>query len=994
MPLEKQPYKLPLAQGMNTKSDPKTLTGGLTLVQNGVYRKDGETVKRSGWTSFVRTTANGGSISSADAGATFENELLLWANNHLYTWSPSQAMWFDRGAAYSAAVETRQIISTATVVADFADSVYSNGLVLVAWETGLTTHYQIYDYQTGAILTNNTQIAFGVTIRPKCITFSDGSLWVAYTNAAGGISAQPIDRATGVVGPIVDIVFDLGLVNAWDMISVAGDTVLLCYAKSTTGNFGVKYLNSAMGARGGSYVDSTATTGNASVLRLFQIPSGSVVVAYVNTSATNIQARLINSTGSSIGTARDTGVAKTSGTTSALALAGHALPSANANTVRIYVQFTDSVNEQKNFVQRIDWDTVTSGGGSSVIMRSVGLASRGWVHGTTGFVTVFHKSDLQASFFVIDENGVVVSRHQPGTGGAGSFNGCVSNVWSAVSGKYEFAITNKTRIIATTDTLQLYSFAGSTTPSGAKIYSIQNVGHTSIDFQDNANFSTAELGGTLLIAGGALKMYDGISVVEHGFFLWPEGLSAASTAGSITDGTYLYAAVYEWTDAKGFIHRSAPSIPLSVAVSGGPKGNIITVPTLRITERKTVRADVTIALYRTQAGQSSTFYRVSSITSPTFNSTSSDTAAITDTLADTSLPGRDFLYTAGGVLDNSAAVAAKFIKVWRNRVVLGGTEDGSIQYSKPCAKGSPVEFATENTLELESDGGPMTGFEILDEKLVAFKNDWGYLTYGDGPDALGLNGTFAPLERIASCDVGCIDQQSTCAIPGAVIFKSEKGYQMLGRDLSAQYIGAMVEDYNSLSVTSATLFATRSEIRITNSDGVTLVYNYEFQRWSAFDNHNAVDGLRWQNKFVHVRSDGKVCVETEGTYRDDGTNYDVTFITGWQAFGDVSGFQRIYRAELVGEYKSPHTLSLSTAYDYNDTLVDAGTFNLSSSGNRWQFLLNRQKCTAMRFKIVASVSETSLSGEAIKLSAISFIFGIKRPMSKLPSAQKTGLSTI
>jgi len=69
-------------------------------------------------------------------------------------------------------------------------------------------------------------------------------------------------------------------------------------------------------------------------------------------------------------------------------------------------------------------------------------------------------------------------------------------------------------------------------------------------------------------------MYDGQSVVEHGFNVYPENVAQntlVSSGGGIGIGASMattnqiqYSALYEWTDNQGQIHRSAPSVPLIV----------------------------------------------------------------------------------------------------------------------------------------------------------------------------------------------------------------------------------------------------------------------------------------------------------------------------------------------------------------------------------------------------------------------------------------------
>lgn len=73
----------------------------------------------------------------------------------------------------------------------------------------------------------------------------------------------------------------------------------------------------------------------------------------------------------------------------------------------------------------------------------------------------------------------------------------------------------------------------------------------------------------LHISGGILSMYDGSSIVEHGFHQYPENVYVGPQAGGSleVDSSYSYKVCYEWTDNQGQIHRSAPSTGNSKTIS-------------------------------------------------------------------------------------------------------------------------------------------------------------------------------------------------------------------------------------------------------------------------------------------------------------------------------------------------------------------------------------------------------------------------------------------
>lgn len=115
---------------------------------------------------------------------------------------------------------------------------------------------------------------------------------------------------------------------------------------------------------------------------------------------------------------------------------------------------------------------------------------------------------------------------------------------------------------------------------------------------------------SLFLPGACPALYDGTRVHEAGFHCYPEGVRAVGTAtgsGALTNAQYGIAFAYEWEDAKGVLHRSDLSVPLSVAL-GVNNALSCRVPHLRITDKQerpdntdTRRQAVRIVGYRTVA---------------------------------------------------------------------------------------------------------------------------------------------------------------------------------------------------------------------------------------------------------------------------------------------------------------------------------------------------------------------------------------------------------
>src|SRR5262249_1458981 len=116
------------------------------------------------------------------------------------------------------------------------------------------------------------------------------------------------------------------------------------------------------------------------------------------------------------------------------------------------------------------------------------------------------------------------------------------------------------------------------------IYTQTGINLLLFTINDTGQYS-ADIASALHLTGGQLWEYDSVMPVEHSFQVWPENVAAtpSADAGTIDAGTYFYQFCYEWTDNKGMLHRSAPSIPLEVTVSGMENTVTLYVPTLRLT---------------------------------------------------------------------------------------------------------------------------------------------------------------------------------------------------------------------------------------------------------------------------------------------------------------------------------------------------------------------------------------------------------------------------
>ena len=540
---------------------------------------------------------------------------------------------------------------------------------------------------------------------------------------------------------------------------------------------------------------------------------------------------------------------------------------------------------------------------------------------------------------------------------------------------------------------------------------------TTLDFEFLVKYENQDMALNKHIAGGVLSLYDGLNITEHGFLIYPETLTLSSTpasGGALSNGLYGYKAIYTWLDNQGNKHKSGESLNLSVTLSGGGSAQrvILTVPTLRLTEK----SNVLIEVYRTEANGSDVWYKVSSTIIPLLNSKTVDSVTFTDTTSDANLIFNEPIYTTGGILTNTAAPAARYISTFQNRIVLLGLENENlIQFSKINLDGSPVEFNDELTLKVKDEGGGITGGIELDDKLVIFKQTSIFYSSGDGPNNAGEQNDFNEPELISS-DIGCIDAKSIVLTPNGIMFKSLKGIYLLTSGLQLTYIGDRVEKFNSLTITDVDVKGDLNQVRFLTDSNIALIYNYELDKWATFTNHGGLSSTTILADYYYLRQDTTIFKENKAKYSDNGTPIKFKIVTGWLYMGVIQSFQRIYKAFLVGTYKSKHKLKVQVAYNFVDAYIQETTIDISdfintnnygedspygvsdpdfyggtdSSGNRYQARIDLKKQKCQSIKLTVEDLQDESAGEGLSLSGITFEIGAKEGPFKIESDRQFG----
>lgn len=996
--LDKQLVTIPFAQGLDTKSDPKQVAPGKLLeLKDGVFTRPGEVSKRSGFELLSTTVDGGGAISAGAALSTHGGELLLFDGRRVYSRIAATERWTDRGDAVSVIPGVRQVRRTHTTQQLAPDVAILGGLEVTAWEDsagGGAVRYSVVDHATGAVIVDGGLVAGGVAQRPKVLAFG-GRIVILY-KAANVLSARRIIPANpSTLGAAVTLLSDGFTTEPFTYDAcVIGERLFVGYLSSTsTQSIRIRSFDTDLANAGAVTVDSAAA--NVFVALTEQCVSvcgaadSSVWIAWGPGDAVrvahytyNLSVMLASQQVEAVRASTVAGVeSATPGTLLLAYQAHHATPSRH----------------------RIRLQTVTSGGAVAHVgtLRSVGLWSKPWSIGSDRYVLAAHASTLQASYFIVrlDSAFAIVGRLSYGTGGGLRTRNMLS----------EAVVDSGVVTVATSERGKILSESN-------EILTLLGVATRTLDFAHSSGFTGAAHGGVHYFAGAALQAYDSVSVVEAGFHLYPEltqaDIASSGSDGFLGTGQYQYVVVYEWTYNGGLIERSTASVPVTISPAA-TEHVTLTIPTLRLTSKRSPRAEVSIAVYRT-AEDGTVFHRVSDILAPLVNDPTNDTVTFTDTASDNDIAANELLYTTGDILDNAPPPACSLVSTYGGRVILAGLEDSSsIAYSKRRGDVSaqaitPAEFAFEFTIPLDAAGGPITALGALDDKLVIFKAGAVFAIAGEGPNDAGGGDLFSS-PQLVTADAGCIEPNSVVTSPAGLFFRSAKGIYLLDRELSVTYIGAPVERYNDHAITGAVLLAAQNLVVFTTADGPALVFDYNVGQWCTWTRHQSVDADAYGDGLVTLKANGAVRQQTPGVFTDGGAPIKLSWTSGWISLAGLNGSERLYRLYLLGSFRSPHTLKVEFGFDYNESFTESATIDATEASSVWggdafwgesspwggewipyEFRVDpkTRRCTAFRVRVSDSVEAPFGGGYSI--SAMSADVGVHKGGARLRAARVKG----
>ena len=547
---------------------------------------------------------------------------------------------------------------------------------------------------------------------------------------------------------------------------------------------------------------------------------------------------------------------------------------------------------------------------------------------------------------------------------------------------------------------------------------VHSVSLVSVDFAPDRTFKSLETPNGLLITGGYLHHYDGNTVAENGFFNFPVFDSTtpgvqnpAGSGGSWTGrlGIYRYRAVYEWYDEMGNLHRSAPSDSVKAEISSTTQSVELNVYVPQFTRKTTGRSDsdatgVHVVYYRTTKN-GSLYHRIGS--KGIDGTVASVHVSFTDfgMVTDEELIDNELLYTEGGIPMNSFVGSCKDLAMHKERAFVT-TSENAVLFSKAMGARDGINFTDTGVARVGSEKQTINAIESAGEAFLIFTNFYGFYITGEGPDQANVGG-FTDPKRFAP-GLGALSASDHMTSAGGAFIHTHQGLVKILPDLKIDYLGSRAEDIiGSNTIHTMCLDEGTNEARffltntVSGSSNEIVVYHTLYNQLTvhtvSYSGTNyGVGAFYMDSNLYRVTADGNVHKYSPKTYTDNCTGSEVVYTmrvtTGDINIAGLQNAQRVYRVMLLGDYKSAHTLSVSSFVDYSVNLFDSTKIesfsqDVSSDNDPYNFRMHfkNQKCKAVRVGV--TIGGSSATGEAVILQGLALEVGVRAGTFKLPTAQ-------
>ncbi len=984
MSLDFQKLEFSFSKGLNQKADPR-LTQEPELVRAVDVEFDdiGGLRLRYPYASIGENIFGGGTISDCRRIYAVGSELILFTKTALYSWSSQLSAWVLKGTHLAIKVDEESAFASTSEQVD-ASRALLNGTVVYCWREAVAAADTMFvaaaDATTGAVLLAPTAATTGTRGRVVAL----GTTFILlYEDAIGALVGRTINPLTLDISGTTTILAAAFFNSHFDVEKIPGsDTAIVACRRDVTTSYEIikVWLDSPS-------LDLTKITKARTCdgpIAITCTPDGNYA-QIIRANSTNIQGDLVL-----ISTLADvnTGQALGTGTSTINQVTGAFVDSTTCHA------FWNSNETTGSGDFDIDTNTVTVAnvvGPATSLVRRLSIASRAFAYNGKAYVwTVFagtssfsgssppaFSAQLQSSYFLYRSDAHLAAKAVWNRAG-GQISNCVLGAVTLSSGSTSFSWCGTERRVVPLGANGLQS-----------AYSDRGPRDVTITFDSNEARRVAKIGETVYVTGGQVMAYDGKSLTECGFALPPWYFGAIEVGtGALTDGVRTIKVTYRYDNAKGERERSTTATHGQVTIVAGPNGHsIVSWPALYVTHKSGVAVEV----WRTSVAGSVFFLATSidpnSLTNPNRYIPNDPTASLlptfNDEMADETLITKEPSPENDSILESLAPPAASIIVASADRLFLAGCagDPHRVVYSKLRGDGEIAAFHDTLIVQIPEAGGDITGLAFLNETLVVFRETAVYALDGRGfgNDSSGQNFE----ARLVSSDCGAVNHESIALTPSGLIFKSSKGWYVLNRGWSVQYIGGPVVDYDAETVHAAHVVESQHQLRIVTASRV-LVYDYLVEQWAEWSITDGLHACVW-NGAHHVLATAAVRGAST-SYATADYAWDIEMLVH---LGGLQGFSRVRKILVLGEVRGAGTIRFRVGKYAESTYFDDKTWTISpvTVGSELEVKHgpSQQQHKAIRIRLTSQAT----AGEKPKLSALSLELGLKPGTFRhLPSAQR------
>ncbi len=182
MAIQWQTIELPAGGGIDTKTDPKLLKApAVEDIQNIVFTDAPGWKKRNGYTALGRDiVGSSDDLTTGKALGAFNDELLLFDDNYLYSYSQGMTEWKQVNRVLGPQTTFRKLTDL-PINQTQVDSAVTNGIRVTVWlsSSDSLVHYEVRDDNTGALLVSDTSISNSVSGK---VCSNNNTIHIVYHN--------------------------------------------------------------------------------------------------------------------------------------------------------------------------------------------------------------------------------------------------------------------------------------------------------------------------------------------------------------------------------------------------------------------------------------------------------------------------------------------------------------------------------------------------------------------------------------------------------------------------------------------------------------------------------------------------------------------------------------------------------------------------------------------------------------------------------------------